>query len=454
MIAFSYYSTPNDVSGVSTWLAQLAVWLKGQGYELVFHLQYFGADVRDSTLARTLAQHEIPFEIVHRSIYTEENLEQVMSFLNRYRPRLYFPQCIHTLLYAGMIGGRHGLPWVYTMHADDPYYWDLATVLDTEQAGGRVVCVSDHLESGLRRRGLAERPWNIPCGVSMPTRLARFRTRPFRVVYSGRVVERQKRIGLVLETLLAACRLSPQLEGLVIGEGDGLAQVQAQVRESPFRDRIHFTGRLSPEEVRALLPEAQALLLMSDFEGMPVAVLEAMAAGVVPVVRYIDSGLPQIIHEGRSGCWCSDDPEEAARVLVRLSEDPERWETLSAGARRQVVEGGFDMEPNFRRWQALIDELLETARPQYPLPGKDTWGLPPVPAHLERIDTRLPAATRGGVHHRFAAALGGLLAGIRHARSPQRNPDLRTAGGHRSLTDLPPPNDLSCAMKYDGDSPA
>ncbi|MEY3051039.1 MAG: hypothetical protein RLY31_824 [Bacteroidota bacterium] len=394
MIAFAYYSTPSDVSGVTTWLVQLAVWLKAQGYPVMFHLQHFGGDIRDSGFGRRLSRHGIPYEIVHRSIYTEENVRNVLSFLNRYQPRVFLPQCIHAFYYAGMVGGRRGLPWVYTMHADGAYYWSMAEVLASERAGGRVVCVSEHLRRELRRRRLAEQPLTIPCGVSLPDRTARYRDRPFRIVYSGRVVEYQKRIGLVVETMLTACQGCPDLECIVIGDGDGLAEARRQVSQSPVRDQIRFTGRLSPEQVWEQLAEAQALLLMSDYEGMPVAVLEAMAAGVVPVVRRSESGLPEIIREDRSGCWVSDDPAEAARELQRLSREPARWERLSQGARKQVAQG-YGMEPNFRKWKSLLDELLRDSSPRYPLPTDGDWQLPPVPEGLERIDTRLPPPEKG-----------------------------------------------------------
>ena len=395
MIAFAHYSTNNDVSGVTTWLEQLAVWLHQGGYEPVFHLQHVGEDVADSTLAKALAGHGIPFEIVPRSNYTEDNVRSLLSFLNRKKPRLFIPQCIHAYFYAAMLGGRKGLPWIFTMHANDPYYWAMVKATRPEESAGKVVCVSDFLQQSLLRLQFSKDPVKIPCGVQLPLQHATFSNRPFRVVYSGRVVEFQKRISLVAATMMAACKLNPHIECIIIGDGEALDSVRQQVLASPVSRQIRFTGRCTPEEVRALLPDCQAILLMSDFEGLPVAILEAMAAGVVPVVRRSDSGLPELIVEGDSGCWCPDDPEQAARVLLSLSEDPARWERLSRGARERVAQG-YDMEENFHCWKAVIDGLLAGSQPEFPLAAAgESLLLPPLPEGMELIDTRKPARSEG-----------------------------------------------------------
>ncbi|MEY3367958.1 MAG: hypothetical protein RI973_1113 [Bacteroidota bacterium] len=390
MIAFAHYSTNNDVSGVTTWLEQLAVWLHQGGYELEFHLQHVGEDTGNSTMAKALASHGIPYEIVPRSNYTEDNVRSLLSFLDRKKPRLFIPQCIHAYFYAAMLGGRKGLPWIFTMHANDPYYWAMVKATRPEDASGKIVCVSDFLQQSLLQLQLSKDPVKIPCGVQLPERRATFSNRPFRVVYSGRVVEFQKRISLVAATMIAACELSPHIECIIAGDGDALGSIRQQVLASPVSRQIRFTGRCTPEEVRTLLLDCQAILLMSDFEGLPVAILEAMAAGVVPVVRHSDSGLPELIAEGDSGCWCPDDPLQAARKLLSLSEDPARWDRLSRGARERVAQG-YDMEENFHSWKAVIDGLLAGSQPAFPLAAEgDGPLLPPLPEGMELIDTRKP----------------------------------------------------------------
>ena len=119
-------------------------------------------------------------------------------------------------------------------------------------------------------------PQVIPYGITHPTALASFSDQPFRVV----------------NTLIHACQASSQIEAHLIGDGPDRAACEQLVHQAGFADRIHFHGRVPPEQVQPLLQRSQAILLMSEYEGLPVALLEAMAAGVVPVVRSIESGIP------------------------------------------------------------------------------------------------------------------------------------------------------------------
>jgi glycosyltransferase involved in cell wall biosynthesis len=64
---------------------------------------------------------------------------------------------------------------------------------------------------------------------------------------------------------------------------------------------VEFTGWLSPEKVKAKLRTLDVFLLLSDYEGLPVALLEAMAHGVVPVVTRIESGNTQLVRDGENG---------------------------------------------------------------------------------------------------------------------------------------------------------
>jgi hypothetical protein len=59
----------------------------------------------------------------------------------------------------------------------------------------------------------------IPYGITLPTAQASFSDQPFRVVYSGRMVERQKCIHQVVHTLIHACRVSRQIEVNLSGDG-------------------------------------------------------------------------------------------------------------------------------------------------------------------------------------------------------------------------------------------
>jgi len=139
--------------------------------------------------------------------------------------------------------------------------------------------------------------------------------------------------------------------------------------------RITFSGRLAPQQVKNELLTCQAIVLMSDFEGLPVALLEAMAVGVVPVVRTIPSGIPELVLHERTGLLVDDQPTNAASALVRLAGDPDLWECCSQ-AGRELVLRRYSEEACYRRWLSVIHELDSRSAVRYPLRAPLRFALP------------------------------------------------------------------------------
>lgn len=112
-----------------------------------------------------------------------------------------------------------------------------------------------------------------------------------------------------------------------------------------------------------LLQRSQAILLMSDFEGLPVALLEAMAAGVV---RAIDSGIPELVHHEHTGLLVPNDPIAAASALVRLSEDPGLWQHCSEQA-RALMQSHYSADHCIERWLEVIGEPQSAEGARFPI---------------------------------------------------------------------------------------
>jgi colanic acid/amylovoran biosynthesis glycosyltransferase len=354
-IALAHYSASSDISGVTTWLIAFCERLVQAGHEVVMHLHHYGDDPQQGSINPSLQRLGIETHAVRRTGSLEADTRQTLQFLKQVQPDLFLPQCLHAHYVAAAHAGRQGLPWIFTMHSDDPDYWCVAEALTPETHGGSSVCVSQFLAQQLRQRLPATNPQVIPYGITLPTAQASFSDQPFRVLYSGRMVERQKCIHQVVHTLIHACRASIQIEAHLIGDGPERAACEQLVQQAGLADRIHFHGRVPPEQVQPLLQRSQAILLMSDFEGLPVALLEAMGAGVVPVVRAIESGIPELVHHERTGLLVANDPAEAAAALVRLSREPGLWQRCS-NLSRVIVERSYSAEHGMALWLRAIQQ--------------------------------------------------------------------------------------------------
>ena len=367
-IAFAHYSSANDISGVTSWLIQLALYFKGVGCSVAILLIDLGEPGDTSPLELAMRQGGIEIFKSPPTGSLRQDVNATLAFLNAWRPDVFLPQCKAPHFVAAAIAGRCGLPWGFTLHSDDPDYWAIAESLPPQKHGGQTICISSHIQAELSKKGGESQAVVIPCGVSIPTATTHYSTHPFQVVYSGRLWEHQKRASLVVESLILACQRSETITATLIGDGYSRPACEQQVQAAGLTDRISFSGRLPFAGVQGILLQSQAILLMSDFEGLPVALLEAMAAGVVPVVRLIPSGIPEVVRQGDTGLLVSDDPEQAAAALTALADDPALWRRCSA-ASRQLVEERFSSDHCHGQWLALVRELQTTSKPTFPIKG-------------------------------------------------------------------------------------
>lgn len=176
---------------------------------------------------------------------------------------------------------------------------------------------------------------------------------PFRVVSVCRLV-RKKGVDVLLRALAALVAEGRDATATIAGDGPEGAALRRLAEELGIADRVRFLGRVEASEVPSLLAAADAAAMAcrvepdGDRDGVPVALMEAAAAGV-PVVATRVSGLPELVSHDETGLLTSpDDPAATARALARLCDDAGLRARLAAGARRRVAEE-FDAAANAAR---------------------------------------------------------------------------------------------------------
>jgi colanic acid/amylovoran biosynthesis glycosyltransferase len=370
-VAFAHYNLAGDISGVSSWLLRLATHLRHNGMEVAVHLTDYrsATETAPSTLELALRQGGVEIHLSPPGRNLRKDVATTLAFLNRWRPDVFLPQCKGHHYVAAAIAGRLGLPWALTLHSDDADYWAVLDSLPPNRHGGVSVCVSRHIQLELLRRGEDAEAVLIPYGVPIPAQTTTFQQAPFRVIYCGRLWEHQKRISLVISALIKACqRPDTDLQATLIGDGYCREICEQQVREAGLSERIAFLGQQPFATIQSQLLHSQAILLMSDFEGLPVAFLEAMAAGVVPVARAISSGIPELVRQEETGLLVCDDPDQAAAALASLAKDQVRWQRCSKAARNLVRESYNEARSN-QLWMELLLTLQKRSRLVDPIQG-------------------------------------------------------------------------------------
>lgn len=165
----------------------------------------------------------------------------------------------------------------------------------------------------------------------------------------------QKRV----KDLIWACDLLKVIRDdvhlLIAGDGPHRARLEQYTRQVRIEDKVHFLGHRA--DVPRLMPHFDALWLGSEYEGLPNAVMEAMAAGV-PVVATNISGNRDLVVDGETGFLVPvGDRAAFARQTRKLLEDGELGRRFGAAGRQRIL-AHFSVEQMVERHAALYRELL------------------------------------------------------------------------------------------------
>lgn len=157
---------------------------------------------------------------------------------------------------------------------------------------------------------------------------------PVRLIYAGRLAHQQKRIGDIIPFLKALEALRIDYHLSVAGEGDDADELRRGLDAFICRGgRVTFCGALAHEALLRLLEQQHIYLLFSEYEGLPLSLLEAMSKGVVPVVSSGAGGISELFEEGKPIRFFPVGKSECAAEIVReLQGDRTAYAALSKQA--------------------------------------------------------------------------------------------------------------------------
>ena len=365
-VTFTTFDAPDFVGGPNSWLRRVVPALQAEGWrvEVLFTIENgapescpcFRALTSMGVRCRAIGSHESMF------VQTRWMLQELAA-----APPAAF---VVNLSSAGYLATRwvrrSGVPGIGILHSDDAYYEKILAEFVAGPAGSCVsdlVCVSEYLAQ--RAEGVETRTaiHRIPYGVPIPEPAARLLQPPrpgVRLLYAGRLVDEQKKILDVTRALCRAVREVPGVEAVLYGDGPDRARVEGLLRDEGLGARVRLGGAIDNARIQEAMGEADVFVLLSDYEGLPIALLEAMACGLVPVCLRVRSGVDELIEPGRTGMLVDDRGDDFVAAVRALAASPELRARISVAARERVA-SRFSMEENGRRWVGLLGERARQA---------------------------------------------------------------------------------------------
>jgi glycosyltransferase involved in cell wall biosynthesis len=168
-----------------------------------------------------------------------------------------------------------------------------------------------------------------------------------------------KNLPMLVDALAGAMARQPRLRAVLVGDGPQRAEIEARIRATAFAQRFVLTGHR--DDARALAPCFDVFALASLSEGLSVALLEAMAAGVPAVVTDV-GGNTELVEDGETG-WVvpSGDTAAVERTFVAAAADTACLGRFGEAARRSW-ETRFSFTSMIDAYRGLYRGLLDDGR--------------------------------------------------------------------------------------------
>jgi glycosyltransferase involved in cell wall biosynthesis len=243
----------------------------------------------------------------------------------------------------------------FTIHGPDEFYdvrkYYLAQKIETASF---VFCIGAFARSQLMMLSPANQ-WNkllvSPLGVDPrkfnPQRRRKTGGGPVEIVCVGRLVS-AKGQHVLMAAFRQLVREGRNVRLRLVGDGPDRINLERIAAQEELRGLVAFEGAVEADRVRCILENADIFALPSFAEGIPVALMEAMAMEV-PCVSTAITGIPELVRSETDGILVAPaDEDQLAASLARLIDDPDLRERLGRAGRRRVAEN-FNLHRNVEK---------------------------------------------------------------------------------------------------------
>ncbi|MFQ3593604.1 MAG: glycosyltransferase [Gemmataceae bacterium] len=226
-----------------------------------------------------------------------------------------------------------------------------------------VVCVSQATAGRARQRGIPSKkirvirnaldtaPYDVPCPTARSNVQRLFTPLPRFLVGTVGRLSPEKGMEVFVRAAILLARRRADVGFVLMGEGPTRPILERLIQEAGLEDRILLAGFC--RDLPALLPGLDVVVNASHTEGLPVALLEAMAARL-PVVATAVGGTPEVVVEGETGYLVPpNQPERLAQRIETLLDDAAQRERMGLAGRQRVCE-----QFTFKAMAAQYEELF------------------------------------------------------------------------------------------------
>jgi len=294
---------------------------------------------KENPLAADFKRLGVPVSLQddRRAIF-EDRIQAVLEELKRFKPTAVV-SCLGAISFEVLRYLPTGVFRIGMVQSHDPGVYAMvrryAAHLDSMAGVSKVV--EDRLASMPEFAHMPVR--YLPYGVPMPETTAPSSPdsgAPLQILYLGRLDQEQKRVRLFPQILEQLKSSGIPFHWTIAGEGPETSFLRSALTSSSPRQTVPFAGAVLYGDVPQLLAAHNVFLLASDYEGLPLSLLEAMGHGLVPVVSDLASGIREVVDETNGRRVAPDNHPGYAEAIIWLHEHRDEMNRLSQNAQARV----------------------------------------------------------------------------------------------------------------------
>ena len=373
-ILFCAYDRPGQISsGPNAWLQRLVPDLiNNYGLDIQTLFVYSGESKKCPTIS-FFKNNNLSLHLINSNTnsYVEDQVKALLNIVKREHIATLVANLVIPALYATQYLKPFNISVIGILHSNDEFYKGVITKFihgNKKNQLNTAVSVSEYINTICESQNTNTQLLNIPCGTpEVKNSTSRESQEVFKVIYAGRLVKEAKQILKLTKAFCDASKVNSNLEFSIYGDGDQEQSIKALIKDEKASKNVTLFKALPPSQILNKIQEHHVFTLMSDYEGMPIALMEAMACGVVPVCYVGEGGVDEIIEHGVNGFIVKNRGEDYQKKLQLLANDKPLWETMSKNA-IATIQQKYSSKITHHKWFVLLNQFKDVKQKPLGIP--------------------------------------------------------------------------------------
>ena len=349
------------VGGPDVWMRRLANYLALNNIEISVCFFYYG-NLEHCQNIQNLKQDGIAVECISNNKYpfTEGRLLEFLKIVKKLEPNIVIGNLCVPTFFASRYLKKLNIPVIPVIHANNTFYNGVIEEFVWKRGAFQITNLVT-VSKFLRLLCLSKSRANvsvISCGTKTPSFKNTEPNGILKVVYIGRFRQWQKQIYDLTEAFCLASKQVPNAMFYLYGYGPNGEDERMHeiIATHNAEESVIIKGLIKNSKLQKEISNKHVVVLMSEYEGLPMALIEAMAVGLVPVCLSEESGVNEVVKHNKNGIIIKNRDQDFIDALMELNLDIKKWKLFSE-ASIKTIDSNYSNDVEGAKWLNFLNDI-------------------------------------------------------------------------------------------------